>query len=1163
MSEQIQNNNNSEIQDISEDYKFNFDKIFRKLKSEANISKNKNNKNNKNAYYCNLLMSCLNLTPIKKIDYLELLYSFNSNKNDNYYIFQKITNILNLLKYQKNIDFSKYNDILINKSKFLEEEKNYFYSFFCLSDKKSIIVYNIKERIKDKISSLIEEQKKYFEELKKEEYIIIKDILNNIEKEYENIEINENLYVINKIWVKKAKEFIDNIISLDENEKKNKLNEIFYIIKVYKSYISNNDNLNIYYPGPIDNYYITDYKDVWFDNINEDENYLIKKNLILGKDYYLMKEKDWNIIKDNFGYTNDIIRKKNNLELIKIKVIIFDKRIIKNKKYNLLKPKYIQIGKKVNIEKFKEKIINCLNYEFEKDLKEKNKDENSISDDENINSTNDKEENKKENNVIELKEKKIEEETNIDIINGNNKEKIHIYKLSKKNKKLLVEIYTSFINEIPKYESINIEKIDLKDDNPLEKIFDYYNKSNDILLIEIIEKDSYQFLFQKEKNEKNLYQCSICNNWFPYNNKYKCDICHMSFYCSKKCAESPLNKYHIKLHDSLNEFITKKFNINDFLKLELDTSKYNDGLVGLNNLGNTCFINSSLQCLFNTYDLSKYFLSNYFIEEINKKNSQGYNGIMAEGYANLLLNIKTTINSTINPISFIKIFFMNNNSINLRGQQDAQEFLSILLDSLHEDLNRISKKPYIELEEQMPNEKDFEASKRWWDSYKKREDSIIIDLFHGQFKSKIICNICNKSSITYDPFIFLGLPIPQVNEQIIIKFFFGNRYNFFGINLYEKTTILDLKKRAIDLMRIKNYKRELSNDELYGTIEIVQIDKNKIIRKIINNKDNQINDRDLLSSIMKKDEELEIVLYEKKLDNNFFNIYVYPMKGDDYDNSSYPIAIPVTDSMKFKDIIDKNRERIMSLYTNLHKDEKIIVGLIHKRSISWFYFFINALDSKEECPLCVTELNFCKIYEIYSYGDILKKIKKKDKYYDLPLFVMGNSTKNLIDRTIKENKFLNNGVYFLNDCLKLFCEEELLSNDNLWYCNKCKKHNKAKKQIKLYKLPLYLIIQLKKFKNSSGIFSASNEKKEVYINYPLNDLDISDYIEDKDGNKEKYDLYGVIEHHGQISQGHYTSICKINDKWYLFNDEKTFLINNPISKDAYLLFYKKKLKNNS
>jgi uncharacterized UBP type Zn finger protein len=264
--------------------------------------------------------------------------------------------------------------------------------------------------------------------------------------------------------------------------------------------------------------------------------------------------------------------------------------------------------------------------------------------------------------------------------------------------------------------------------------------------------------------------------------------------------------------------------------------------------------------------------------------------------------------------------------------------------------------------------------------------------------------------------------------------------------------------------------------------------------------------------------------------------------------------------MTFREIIDKNREKIMSLYTNLHKDDRIIIGLIHKTNNSWYYYFMNVFNSNEKCPLCnMTNTNFCYIKEKIEIWWILNEIKRKNNGYGPPLFMIGNKNKFLFEnKNITINKNFNNGLFFLSDCLKLFCEEELLNSDNLRYCNKCKKHQKAKKQIRLYKLPIYLIIQLKKFKNNLGFFSSSNEKKEVYIKYPINDLDLSDYIENIEEKNEKYDLYAVIQHHGQITQGHYTAICKINDKWYLFNDSKYYLIDNPVRKDAYLLFYKKR-----
>ena len=104
-------------------------------------------------------------------------------------------------------------------------------------------------------------------------------------------------------------------------------------------------------------------------------------------------------------------------------------------------------------------------------------------------------------------------------------------------------------------------------------------------------------------------------------------------------------------------------------------------------------------------------------------------------------------------------------------QQDAQEFLSVLLDQLHEDLNRITDKPYIELLEKQDNEDDLKASKRWWDLHKKREDSIIIDLFNGQLKSETICQVCQKSSITYDPFMSLCVPLPNSKKHLSFKIF--------------------------------------------------------------------------------------------------------------------------------------------------------------------------------------------------------------------------------------------------------------------------------------------------------------------------------------------------------------------------------------------------------
>ncbi|RUS18020.1 hypothetical protein BC938DRAFT_476087, partial [Jimgerdemannia flammicorona] len=92
-------------------------------------------------------------------------------------------------------------------------------------------------------------------------------------------------------------------------------------------------------------------------------------------------------------------------------------------------------------------------------------------------------------------------------------------------------------------------------------------------------------------------------------------------------------------------------------------------------------------------------------------------------------------------------------------QHDSQELLGFLLDGLHEDLNRITSKPYIEWPD-FDGKPDREVARISWDYHKARNDSIIVDLFQGQFKSRLVCPDCEKISVTFDPFMYLSLPLP-------------------------------------------------------------------------------------------------------------------------------------------------------------------------------------------------------------------------------------------------------------------------------------------------------------------------------------------------------------------------------------------------------------------
>lgn len=94
--------------------------------------------------------------------------------------------------------------------------------------------------------------------------------------------------------------------------------------------------------------------------------------------------------------------------------------------------------------------------------------------------------------------------------------------------------------------------------------------------------------------------------------------------------------------------------------------------------------------------------------------------------------------------------------------------MAFILDGLHEDLNRVIKKRYLEkpeLPEGSPvdENKIIELANETWDYVKKRNDSVIMDLFVGLYKSTLICPNCQHVSITFDPYNDLTLPLPIEN----------------------------------------------------------------------------------------------------------------------------------------------------------------------------------------------------------------------------------------------------------------------------------------------------------------------------------------------------------------------------------------------------------------
>ncbi|XP_062408810.1 ubiquitin carboxyl-terminal hydrolase 2a isoform X2 [Sardina pilchardus] len=188
-------------------------------------------------------------------------------------------------------------------------------------------------------------------------------------------------------------------------------------------------------------------------------------------------------------------------------------------------------------------------------------------------------------------------------------------------------------------------------------------------------------------------------------------------------------------------------------------SKSAQGLVGLRNLGNTCFMNSILQCLSNTQSLRDYCLHNSHRRDLNNNNRT--NTALMEEFAKLIQTLWTSSGSeAVSPSEFKTQIQRYAPRFVGYNQQDAQEFLRFLLDGLHNEVNRVTVRPRGSTED-FDHLPDQEKGKKMWSKYLEREDSKIVDLFVGQLKSSLTCTECGYCSTVFDPFWDLSLPIAK------------------------------------------------------------------------------------------------------------------------------------------------------------------------------------------------------------------------------------------------------------------------------------------------------------------------------------------------------------------------------------------------------------------
>ncbi|XP_054143474.1 ubiquitin carboxyl-terminal hydrolase 32 isoform X2 [Melozone crissalis] len=582
------------------------------------------------------------------------------------------------------------------------------------------------------------------------------------------------------------------------------------------------------------------------------------------------------------------------------------------------------------------------------------------------------------------------------------------------------------------------------------------------------------------------------------------------------------------------------------------------GATGLSNLGNTCFMNSSIQCVSNTQPLTRYFISGRHLYELNRTNPIGMKGHMAKCYGDLVQELWSGTQKNIAPLKLRWTIAKYAPRFNGFQQQDSQELLAFLLDGLHEDLNRVHDKPYVELKDS-DGRPDWEVAAEAWENHLRRNRSIVVDLFHGQLKSQVKCKTCGHISVRFDPFNFLSLPLPMdsyMHLEITVIKLDGTTPVRYGLRLNMDEKYTGLKKQLSELCGLKpeqillaevhssniknfpqdNQKVRLSVSGFLCAFEIpipgsptsasspVQTETstgpsangaptilmNGDIPKpslIPNGMPNTVvpcgTERSWtlnghVPSLCDSPCTGYIIAVHRKMMRT--ELYFLSSQKNRPSLFGMPLIVPCTVHTRKRDLYDAVWIQVSRLASPLPPQEASNHAQDCDDSMGYQYPFTLRVVQKDgnSCAWCPW-YRFCRGCRIECSEDraCVGNAYIAVDWDPTALHLRYQTSQERIveeHESVEQSRRAQAEPINLDSCLRAFTSEEELGEDEMYYCSKCKTHCLATKKLDLWRLPPILIIHLKRFQFVNGRWI----KSQKIVKFPRENFDPSAFLVQRD-----------------------------------------------------------------
>ena len=349
--------------------------------------------------------------------------------------------------------------------------------------------------------------------------------------------------------------------------------------------------------------------------------------------------------------------------------------------------------------------------------------------------------------------------------------------LKKENKNLisqrdkLISKNNDLKQEIERLQNKLIEKKELinKNNKEIEKLKE---------VVSDLEKEAKK-LKKNEKENKSFFENIISKNKVHYEKIIKKQDKDIEKYKEENMNFLKKNDDISKLKKELEQLKKE----NSLLKLNKEPI-----LVGLNNIGATCYMNATLQCLSNTTNLTEYFLKIFKYEQNNKSR------IISNQYYNVVKNLwdRNNNNKSFSPESFKEKLSQENPLFKGIQANDSKDLINFLLERFHLELNEPKNvqnnnmmNNYVIAQNDQLNEDKM--LKIFINEFEIKYNSIISNLFYGMFETKSQCQKCKNIKYNFQVYSFLEFPLEQVNKFCFNQ---GKRQNYNSnknpdVDLYE------------------------------------------------------------------------------------------------------------------------------------------------------------------------------------------------------------------------------------------------------------------------------------------------------------------------------------------------------------------------------------------